>query len=458
MNVFKLRTLGRCSKLVTLRSAHTAAKVESEIEVLTKQDAKISEGSAGITVASVENYQPVTYVTVAVKAGSKYENGSNLGVSHCLRNSATLSSNNHTAFALTRNLELNGSKLSIESTREHMLYTLQCNRDEVDSGLGVLADIVTQPAFKEWEVNDSAPRMNVDLAMYENSPEAVLMENLHKVAFRGGLDNSLYSPRFMVGKHNSTMLHDFVKSNYLASRTSVVGVGINHDHLQSKIDQLFNLHSAGSTTGQQVSKFAGGEIRVEADIPFVQAAIVAEGAGLSNVKDALSLGVLQCILGTGSHNKLSSGKFSILGEAAAKCTQNPFAVSSLNINYADTGMFGVYVVGHPNDMSSLVKSIASQMRKIGTDKKITDSVVENAKHKLKAKLHQERDSSKGMVSAMAVEASVFKKLLDLKDYEKIIDDLKVSDITAIASKVTKTKPAMAAVGRLHSTPHLDELL
>lgn len=455
MNIYRLKNVCRCQKFFpAFRSAHTATKSDSGIEVLSKQDPKLTQSPAGITVASIENYSPVSQISIVLKAGSRYENPQNLGIVHCLRNCATLASKNHSAFFITRNLELKGSKLVVSSTREHITYTLQCARDEIHSGLELLAEVCTKPAFKRWEVNDSTYRIKLDLALLDTNIEAVLMEALHKASFRGGLSNSLYCPSFMIGKHSSEDLHNFVNENFAASRTSVVGLGVNHDYLETGVEKLFNF--SNSTGSDGTSKFGGGEVRLERDIPFVHTAIVAEGAGLQNMKDALSLGVLQCLLGSGGHTKHGGTAFSKLGIAATKSTNLPFTVSSMNINYADTGLFGVYICGAPENMKELVKSVVTQMREV--TKSFTDSDVQNAKHQLKAQMRFRREKSEDLLSEMAIDTTCFGKIREIKDIEKSIDELNTSDISAVAARVMKTKPAMASVGRLHSTPYIDELI
>jgi len=424
---------------------------------LPKQDARLTQIENGIRVASVENYSPITQVGVVVKAGSRYENPKeNLGIAHCLRNAAVYSTENHTAFSLTRNLEVRGAKLCATGTRDYLIYTLKCSRDEVDSGLEILSEVTNKQVFKPWEVSDGASNLHIDVAAYHNNPTVVLNEMLHTAAFRGGLSNSLFSPSWMIEKHNSEMLHHFVEENFTTLRTSVVALGMHHDHLQESVNNLFNLHDRSTNSTCGASKFVPGECRQEADINQVHAAIVAEGSGVNNAKETLSLGVLECILGTGSQIKLCAPKFTPLGKAAAKSTNNPFYANCLNINYADTGLFGVYVSGSPEDIGNIIKSVVSEMKQVA--KNITEESVEVAKHQLKAKLLFERESSHNALIAMAVEASEFGQIKDVKDIMKSIEALKASDVQSVAARVMKAKPAMAAIGRLYATPHVDELI
>ncbi|GFQ72206.1 cytochrome b-c1 complex subunit 2, mitochondrial, partial [Trichonephila clavata] len=317
----------------------------------------------------------------------------------------------------------------VTATRDHLIYNLKGSRDSIDKGLAILADI--------------------------KQPESVLLEALHKAAFRGGLSNSLFSEPFMIGKHNPDMCHSFVRGHFTASRTSIVGLGIAHEDLEGSVGEHFNFQG-GAAESDGVSKFSPGEIRIEADIPLTYAAVVAEGAGATNVKDMLSLGVLQCMLGLGNHIEMSDSRFSVLGEAAAKTTTNPFYVSGLNISYSDTGLFGAYIVGQPEEMKSLVKAVVTQMK--DACKSISENAVEAAKHKLKAKLMMERETLDDNMSAMSLDVANHGKIMDVKELEQAIDGLKAADIKAVAGRVMKAKPAMASLGRLHATPHVDELL
>lgn len=63
--------------------------------------------------------------------------------------------------------------------------------------------------------------------------------------------------------------------------------------------------------------------------------------------------------------KYSEGKFSPLGSAAAQGTEHPFALTGINVNYADTGLFGFAVGAAGSDIHNVVKGIVKKMREVG---------------------------------------------------------------------------------------------
>lgn len=55
--------------------------------------------------------------------------------------------------------------------------------------------------FKPWEVTDELPRLEYELA---SLPESTLvLELLHKAAYRTGLGYSLFAPKHQIGKINT---------------------------------------------------------------------------------------------------------------------------------------------------------------------------------------------------------------------------------------------------------------
>ncbi|XP_023226305.1 cytochrome b-c1 complex subunit 2, mitochondrial-like [Centruroides sculpturatus] len=187
-------------------ATQAAAQTLSQPPPLLKQDPKITNLPNGKTIASIENYSPVSRITVLVKAGPRFENDDNLGISHCLRNAAGLSTKNKTVFGITRNIEYVGGRLTASADREHVIYSLDCLRDDLDKTVGFLTEVISNPAFKHWELKDYLPRMKVEVAKHVNNPETVLMESIHKAAFRGGLNNSLFCPEFKLGSHTTEMV------------------------------------------------------------------------------------------------------------------------------------------------------------------------------------------------------------------------------------------------------------
>lgn len=91
----------------------------------------------------------------------------------------------------------------------------------------------------------------------------------------------------------------------------------------------------------------------------------------------MALALVQQLLGSGPRVAYSSSN-GALGTAAAKASQNPVAVNSLNISYSDTGLFGFTAVATPNDIGAVIKASVGQLR--STAKSINDGNLQKAKY------------------------------------------------------------------------------
>lgn len=273
--------IARANVASVLRSRSFSAQAAHKHEghhALPKQQLKQTKLPNGLVVAALENYSPISRVGVFVRAGPRFEAPGQLGINHALRNAAGLSTKTSTIFGITRNVEYGGGRITATNTREDISYVLTSDRDNIGANLRFLADTVTRPAFKPWELEDYAYRMNIDVARLHHNPEAQLLEAVHQAAFRGGLRNPLYAPEYLIGKYDHNDLLSYVTDNFLTSRMAVVGLGVELGALVEAIEKNFSLNSASAPKVPD-SKYVGGDLRVGTHDDVALTAVVTEGAG-----------------------------------------------------------------------------------------------------------------------------------------------------------------------------------
>ncbi|KAH9379370.1 hypothetical protein HPB48_008082 [Haemaphysalis longicornis] len=273
-------------------------------------------------------------------------------------------------------------------------------------------------------------RFLVSISLEHQIALKVLAEALHKAAFRGGLANSLYIEDFLVGHYCHNKLSQFVKKHVSAPRAILSLVGAENRRV---VDALKNLDLPTDPGAEFLPcKFGTGEVRIESPGEFVDAAVVVEGAGVQNTKECVALGVFAHILGTGPRLPYSESQATKLGEAASKATQNPFAATALNINYSDTGLFGVALAGHPDDMDKLTKAVMGQVRSVA--QKVADKDVQEAKQRLKAALLYGRENQTDVAVEMGVHQSRSGQPWRHDDLVQAIDAVTTQDVTTVSAK------------------------
>merc|ERR1719376_608696 len=385
-----------------------AAQAARKVEVATAdhvkfelQEAQVTKLPSGLVISSLENHSPASKIGVFVRAGCRYETPDNLGVTHLLRLAGGLTTKGASAFRICRGVEAVGGSLSVTASRENIVYSVDCLRDDIDTVMEYLINVTTAPEFRSWEVSDLTPRVKMDKALAAQSPQNGVIESLHAAAYKNALTNSLYCPDHMVGNIHSEEMHQFVQNNFTSARMALVGIGVDHAVLRLVGEQFLNIRSGLGTTGA-TSQYRGGEVRNQSQNSLVHCAVVSQSAIVGS-PEALAFSVLQHILGAGPHIKRGSNTTSKLIQAVSKATSDPFDVSAFNANYSDSGLFGVYTICQDAAAGDVIKAAVAQVKAVA-DGAVTAADLTQAKNKLKAQYLMSLETSEGLIDAMGSQA------------------------------------------------------
>ncbi|XP_048408533.1 cytochrome b-c1 complex subunit 2, mitochondrial [Stegostoma tigrinum] len=446
--------------LVTKRFYSPKVAVEHEFTAsaekqhLPAQELQVSKLPNGLVIASLENYSPTSKIGVFIKAGSRYESASNLGITHALRLAANLTTKGASSFRITRGIEAVGGSLSVTSTRENMIYAVECMRDYVDTVMEYLINVTAAQEFRRWELSELPSRLELDRAVAYQNPQIGVLENLHSAAYRNALSNPLYCPGFMVGQHTADQLHEFVQNNFTSGRMALVGVGVNHTVLKQVGEHYLNMRSGTGAAGV-AAKFRGGEIRDQNNTHLVHAAVVAESAA-SGTPEARVYSVLQNVLAAGPYIKRGSNVSSKLHQAVVKKNVDLFDVSAFSASYSDSGLFGIYTISQVDSASDVIKAAVSEVKNIAQGN-VTEADIARAKKQLKAKCLMTVETSDGLLDEIGSQVLLTGAYVPTTDLVQQVDSVSINDVVNAAKKFVSGKKSMAASGNLSNTPFLDEL-
>ncbi|XP_042253157.1 cytochrome b-c1 complex subunit 2, mitochondrial isoform X1 [Thunnus maccoyii] len=418
------------------------------------QDVHVTKLPSGLVIASLENYSPASKIGVFIKAGCRYETPDNQGVTHLLRLASSLTTKGASSFKICRGVEAVGGSLSVTSSRENMVYTVDCLRDDIDTVMEYLINVTTAPEFRPWEVTELTPRVKLDKAQAAQSAEIGVIEGLHDMAYKNALCNSLYCPDHMVGNIHADHLHQYVQNNFTSARMALVGLGVDHAVLKQVGEQFLNIRSGVGTTGAK-AQFRGGEVRQTNNNSLVHSAVVSQSAA-AGTGEALAFSVLQHLLGAGPHVKRGSNTSSKLGHGVAKATTDPFDVSAFNASYSDSGMFGIYTISQAAAAGDVIKAAVGQVKAVA-DGGVTAADLTRAKAQLKADFLMSLETSEGLLEAMGTQALANGSYRTSAEISKDIDNVSLTDVANAAKKFVSGKKAMASNGNLMKTPFVDEI-
>uniref|UniRef100_G3TFF0 Cytochrome b-c1 complex subunit 2, mitochondrial n=1 Tax=Loxodonta africana TaxID=9785 RepID=G3TFF0_LOXAF len=415
------------------------------------QDLEYTRLPNGLVIASLENYAPASRIGLFIKAGSRYEDSNNLGTSHLLRLASSLTTKGASAFKITRGIEAVGGKLRFVKINNRNSYLVVFYSDIL---MEFLLNITTSPEFRRWEVAALQPQLRIDKAVAFQNPQTHVIENLHAAAYRTALANSLYCPDYRIGKVTSEELHYYVQNYFTSARMALVGLGVSHPVLKQVAEQFLNMRGGLGLSGAKTI-YRGGEIREQNGDSLVHAALVAESATVGSA-EANAFSVLQYVLGAGPHVKRGSNATSSLYQAVAKGVHQPFDVSAFNAGYSDSGLFGIYTISQAAAAGDVIKAAYNQVKTIA-EGNLSDTVIQDAKNKLKAGYLMSMESSEGFLNEVGFQALVAGSYVPPSTVFQQIDSVAATDVKNAALKFVSGKKSMAASGNLGHTPFVDEL-
>uniref|UniRef100_A0A8C8HQ30 Uncharacterized protein n=1 Tax=Oncorhynchus tshawytscha TaxID=74940 RepID=A0A8C8HQ30_ONCTS len=425
-----------------LYSAQAARKLDVAAEHVKfqPQDVQVTKLPSGLVIASLDNYSPASRIGVFVKAGCRYESPDNQGVTHLLRLAANLTTKGASAFRICRGVEAVGGSLGSVS----VIY---------DTVMEYLINVTTAPEFRPWEVSDLTSRVKMDRALAAQSPQMGVIEGLHGAAYKNTLSNSLYCPDYMVGHVDADHMHNFIQNNFTSARMALVGLGVDHDVLKQVGEQFLNIRSGMGTAGTK-AQYRGGEVRVQNGSSLVHSAVVSEGAAVGT-DEVMAFSVLQHVLGVGPHIKRGSNSTSKLIQGVAKATADPFDASAFNVNYSDSGLFGVYTISQSAAAGDVIKAAIGQVKAVASG--VSEADLTRAKTQLKAEYLMSLESSEGLLDAMGSQALTRGAYHSPEVIAQMIDSVSATDVANAANKFVSGKKSMASSGNLVKTPFVDEI-
>ncbi|XP_030631137.1 cytochrome b-c1 complex subunit 2, mitochondrial isoform X1 [Chanos chanos] len=418
------------------------------------REVQVTKLPSGLVIASLENYSPASKIGVFVRAGSRYETMDNQGVTHLLRLASSLTTKGASAFRICRGIEAVGGSMSVTSSRENMVYTVDCLRDHIDTVMEYLINVTTAPEFRPWEVSDLTPRLKLDKAIANQNTQIGVIESLHAAAYKNALSNSLYCPDYMIDRISTDQLHSFVENNFTSPRMALVGLGVDHTVLKQVGEQFLNIRGGMGTAGSKAA-YRGGELRVQTQSGLVHAAVVSEGAATGSA-EATAFSVLQHVLGAGPHVKRGSNTTSKLCQAVGKASTHPYDVSAFNASYTDSGLFGVYTISQAAVIGDVINAALAQVKAIAQGS-LTAEDLSRAKNQLKAQYLMSLESSEGLLEAVGTQALAEGTYHSPEAVTQKIDAVSSSDVVNAAKKFVSGKKSMATSGNLINTPFVDEI-
>nr|XP_043623467.1 mitochondrial-processing peptidase subunit alpha-like [Erigeron canadensis] len=422
---------------------------------------KITTLSNGIKIASESSTNPAASIGLYVNSGSIYETPASFGATHVLERMAFKSTTNRSHLRLVREVEAIGGNVTACASREQMSYTCDALRTYVPQMVELLVDSVRNQAFLDWEVKEQIQKVKAEIGEYANNPEGLLLEAIHSAGYSGPLGNPLLASEGLLNRINSTVLEEFVAANYTAPRMVLAASGVDHEELLKYAEPLLADLQGGTQVAEPKSVYVGGDHRVMANTGSTSFALAFElPGGWSKVKEAMTLTVLQMLMGGGgsfSAGGPGKGMYSRLYLRVLNQYPEIQSFSAFNAIYNHSALFGIQATTSSNFVSEAIDIAAKELIAVATNGEVNQVQLDRAKQSTKSAILMNLESRMVASEDIGRQILTYGERKPVDQFLKAIDEVSANDITSIAKKLLSSPLTMASHGDVINVPTYDSV-
>lgn len=402
--------------------------------------ASITKLDNGLTVVShrMPHLKTVS-AGVWVASGSRHEREAEHGISHLLEHMAFKGTARRAARDIAEEIEQVGGDLNAATSLEMTAYYVRVLEGDHGLALDLLADILTEPALDQIELEREKEVVLQEISGIEDVPDEIAYDLVQDAAYPDqSIGRTVIGTRDTVTAFSRDDLLALLRRQYVPSRMVVAAAGaIHHDDLVRHARDKFGSLNPGLGEDAAPAKFVGG-IR-GSNRQFAQSHVLF-GFDSPAYGDPrfLACQVFSGILGGG----MSSRLFQEARERRGLC----YSIYSGAWGLADGGMFNIHAATGTEQLPEVRDVIIEELRKAAADH-VTDRELERAKAGLKAGLLMSLESSSARAEQMARQMIGFGRLIEPEELTERVEAVTAEDIRSFAAGLASAgKAAVAVVG------------
>ncbi|MFQ5947482.1 MAG: M16 family metallopeptidase, partial [Acidimicrobiia bacterium] len=272
-----------------------------------------------------------------------------------------------------------GAQSNAFTSKEYTCYWARLRDEDLSMGLGLLAEMLQRPAFREEEIESEHHVVLEEINMNEDDPADVAHDQFARSLWHGhALARPVLGTRESISSMGRDIIAGYWGRRYTAKSTVVAVAGnISHDDVVSMVEK-------------ELGEWDGEPVDHDLDPPEVkpriqvktrdteQAHLVLGGEALTRDDDRrFAFGIVNHVLGGG----MSSRLFREIREERGLA----YAVYSFRMPYADSGAYGIYVGTTPTQAAEVIELTQIELGKV-IAAGITDAELDRAKGHMKGSL------------------------------------------------------------------------
>jgi predicted Zn-dependent peptidase len=397
---------------------------------------------------------------VWVGVGSRDETPSLAGATHYLEHLLFKGTKRRDALQIAAEIDAVGGEMNAFTAKEYTCYYARVLDDDLPLAVDVLCDMVTSSLIAGPDVDSERGVILEEIAMHDDEPGDAVHDVFAETVFgTAPLGRPVLGTVESIEALSRQSIAGYYRRRYRPSSLVVAAAG-NVDHatvvrlVQRAFRQAGALESADErpaparlAASVRQSRTRRGRVSVVSR-PTEQANLVLGGSGVARTDDRrFALGVLNNALGAG----MSSRLFQEIREKRGLA----YSVYSYASQYAETGLFGVYVGCLPKKVDQVLDLCRTELAAVG-DHGITEEELARGKGQLRGSLVLGLEDTGSRMSRLGKSELVYGELMSVDEILRHIDAVTLDDVRAVAREVVaRSASSLAVIGPFEHDQFVD---
>ena len=384
----------------------------------------------GLRVLHLADNMPITYVGVAIDAGTRDELPDESGMAHFVEHLLFKGTKHRRSWHIINWLESVGGQLDAYTTKEETYIYATVPTEYTERAIELLADIILNSTFPENEIEKERDVVLDEIQSYNDSPSELIYDEFEELLFpHDPIGRNILGTEQSLETFNSERIQAFIRRNYTPDRMVIFAMGnIKPDWLLKKVEKHFSVRQIRQV--RQVRQLPQKYTPTHRTTPrdTYQAHCIIGNRGIAmNTEERLTMLLLNNILGGPN---MSSRLNLALRERNGLC----YTIESNVTNYTDTGVWNIYFGCDPRNLAK-AKRLCMQQLDLFYTKPLNDKQLATAKRQLRGQVLIGNQNKENLILGLS---KAYLHGLELKpdsEHFQFIDSLTANDLQQLAQRI-----------------------
>jgi predicted Zn-dependent peptidase len=384
-----------------------------------------------------------------IGAGTRHETAAENGVAHFLEHMAFKGTASRSAIDIAEAIENVGGHINAYTSREQTAYYVKLLKEDLALGVDIIGDILCHSSFEPEELERERGVILQEIGQANDTPDDIIFDHFQSAAYPSQpMGRPVLGTEAIIRGMKRDALPGFMNTHYTPENMVIAASGnLHHEQVVDLVQQHFADLPSAQPGAPMPADYTGGEYREMRDLDQAHIVLGFDSPGYGE-PDYYPAMLLSTLLGGG----MSSRLFQEIREKRGLV----YSIYSFTSPAKDGGLFGIYAGTGESEAAELMPVTLGELAKV--QHAITSAELNRARAQLKAGLLMSLESTGSRCEQLARQWQIFGRVIPASETVQKIEAVTEADIRAVAAKIFRQRPTIAAIGPIGQVPKISKII